>query len=327
MYPQTVALPDQIQQALYSDIPELYNSEKICICGIGASSLAGDIVSDYIDSVSSKPVSVVRGISLPKWVDENTLVIVVSYSGNTYETNYLYDEAKKRNSFMVSITAGGKLYEKSLADGIPVLEIPQGLQSRSSIGYMVGYIAAILNSIGFPHILEDFANATENLKKYREEILTEGDTTVTTIANAMFEKIPVIYCLASSKSVAVRWKTQLNENAKMISFYGSIPEFNHNEIIGWTEDIDHNRLFLPVIIYDNSASKLLKVMTDASLGILSEKEIKIPQFGVEGKNSFEKNLKGIFVGDLVSLCLAHLRSENPHSNEAVDDTKIITDTE
>ncbi|MDR2846608.1 MAG: hypothetical protein LBV63_04935, partial [Candidatus Methanoplasma sp.] len=142
------------------------------------------------------------------------------------------------------------------------------------------------------------------------------NTEVEDITAMLLNKIPVIYSLANMRSSAIRWKTQINENSKFISFCGSLPEFNHNEIVGWTVD-KQNTMFMPVILYDDDASDVIKCMTDTSIDILQDKELKLVSYHVSGSNNLEKNLKCIMLGDLVSLQLAHLRSTDPGTDKPV----------
>ncbi|MDR3074639.1 MAG: SIS domain-containing protein, partial [Candidatus Methanoplasma sp.] len=98
MYKQVNGMPEQIEEALNASLPNLPASKTVCVCGMGASALAGEVVSDYADGSTGSPVNVVRGIELPGWVDKESVVILVSYSGNTKEVLIAYDEARSRGS-------------------------------------------------------------------------------------------------------------------------------------------------------------------------------------------------------------------------------------
>ena len=52
-------------------------------------------------------------------------------------------------------------------------------------------------------------------------------------ASGWRDTIPLIYGAGPMGAVAYRWKTQLNENAKMHAFSHALPELAHNEIVGW----------------------------------------------------------------------------------------------
>ena len=112
MLRQMADLPAQLKASLTSPI-ELGEArvDNICICGLGGSAMGGDILSDHLDRVAQVPSAVVRDVSLPRWVDDRTLTLLISYSGNTRETIAMYNQARQRNSLLVAITSGGSLLQ------------------------------------------------------------------------------------------------------------------------------------------------------------------------------------------------------------------------
>ena len=72
------------------NVSELHKTDKkfsnILICGLGGSGIGGTIVNDIVSPLSNIPISATKDYSVPNFVDENTLVIASSYSGNTEET-------------------------------------------------------------------------------------------------------------------------------------------------------------------------------------------------------------------------------------------------
>lgn len=322
MYDQAIGLPEQIEEALNAELPPLPMSKTVCVCGMGASALAGEVVADYADGSSGSPVHVVRGIELPGWVGRETAVIFVSYSGNTKEVLIAYDEAKSRGSRIICITVGGELMQKCLAHKNTLVKMPGGLQSRGAFGYLLGYLSKVLEKMEVCDVASALESILPDLKAHRDKLVSVKDNTVEDIAKMLLNKIPVIYSLANMRSAAIRWKTQINENSKFISFCGSLPEFNHNEIVGWTDDVK-NRIFMPVILYDDDASKVIKCMTDTSIGILLDRKLQLVSYHVTGSGNLEKNLKCIILGDFVSLQLAHLRNTDPVDDDPVEEVNSL----
>jgi len=303
MYEQVVSLPEQIGEALDTKMEIPPATGKICICGMGASALAGDVISDYIDGSSKYPVYVVRGIGLPGWVGKNATVIILSYSGDTKETLTTYEEARSRGSNIICITSGGSLAQRCRSHKNIVVKVPKGYQSRGAFGYLMGYLALVLERMKVCSVASDFRKLIPELKRHRDKLVDNENTIVRDISGMLIHRVPVIYSLANMRSSAIRWKTQINENSKCISFCGAFPEFNHNEIMGWTAN-NENSIFMPVVLYDEDASKTMKHMTDTSIDILQDKQLKLVSYHVNGSSSLEKNLKCIILGDLVSLQLA-----------------------
>ena len=321
MYPQVARLPEHIEFALNCMVFNLRNTSKAIVCGMGTCNIAGLIVSDYLDAMKKSPLPMAKGIDLPKWVDKDTTVIVVSYSGDTVETLRLYNSAVKVGAQVVCITAGGDLEELCIKDDNIMLSIPGGFQSRGAIGYMIGYILLVLNNIGLLDNMEEISETIRSVKQYRNELISSDDNEAEIIAERIYGKVPSVYSFFNMKSVAYRWKSQLNENSKVLSFYGTMPEFNHNELMGWTNDVQIMD-YLPVIIFDDGVSSMLKAMAETPIGMMMDKGIKVYVYHVKGANILEKMLKAILTGDFVSLYLAHLNGVDP----STDDVRIVADS-
>jgi glucose/mannose-6-phosphate isomerase len=317
---QIKTLPEQIEAALDAEIPDLPETKKICICGVGTSAMAGDIISDYAGGFSDVPLPVIRGIDLPNWVKEDTTVIIISYSGDTTEMLYLQKEAVKRKCPLICLTSGGELGKRCSEKGYgPKVLLPPGMLSRCALGSMVGHLGAVLEDLGFCEFREPMKKMLPGLKVLRDSF-NEENSPPFGFAEAIVDRIPVIYSLANMRSASMRWKFQINENAKMVAFFGTIPGFNHNEIIGWTED-KISEDFIPVVIYDDGASEVLRYMTDSTLGVLMDKGLDVQVYHVTGNSNLEKNLRCILLGDYVSLRLAQIRSTDPDQEYAVSDVR------
>ena len=318
MFEQANGLPEQIGEALGAKLPPLPASKRVCICGMGASALAGEVVSDFSDDTGGLPITVVRGIELPRWVDRDTAAIFVSYSGDTKEVLIAYDEARRRGCRIICLTAGGNLKQKCVQHKNALVKVPTGLQSRGAFGYLLGYLSKILEEMKVCKAATALGEMLPELKRHRDDLISENNDLVEKIAEALLDKIPVIYSLENMRASAIRWKTQINENSKIISFCGFFPEFNHNEIMGWMHD-DKNDVFIPVILYDDNAAKEIKEMANTSVGMLDDKKLKTISYRVTGTSNLEKNLKCIMLGDFVSLRLARLRNTDPAADTPVED--------
>lgn len=316
MYNHVISFPEQIESAVNSEISDVQNANKICICGMGASAMAGDIISDFSDGFSKTSITVIRGIELPKWVDKDTTVIMISYSGETKETLEAYKDALKRKCTIICMTSGGTLATLCEKNSNVLVKMPKGLISRGALGYMIGYLGIILEKMGLCEFRNVISEIVGKLKVFRNSLVSDDDNIAMQMAKTLLDKVPVIYSLYNMRSAAMRWKSQINENSKMIAFCGTIPEFNHNEIVGWTEDLVSEK-FTPVILYDDNATEMLKYMTDTSLAMLMDRGLEVCLYHVEGVNALEKCLRCILLGDFVSLYLAFLRKADPTENEVI----------
>ncbi|MCL2785712.1 MAG: bifunctional phosphoglucose/phosphomannose isomerase [Methanomassiliicoccaceae archaeon] len=294
---------------------------RVCICGMGGSAMSGDIIADALTMSWNIPIQVIRSTSIPNWMDERTLVIASSYSGNTRETLMMYDQAKAKGCKMVVITAGGELRDKCLRDSNKLIEVPIGLQPRSAIGYTIGYLANIIQTAGGPKVRDELTRMIPLLRRYRGSIWTRNpESEAKHIAKRLHGTVPAIYADGALSSAAVRWKNQINENSKMIAFNGAIPEMNHNEIVGWSA-CAHRTKCKPVFLYEEGSSDVQGTIMLESVELLRSSGSDPEVVTIEGRTVLERSLKAVMLGDYVSLFLASMNGVDPMDIEPITSFK------
>ena len=306
-----LSFPDQLRHALSQEMSPQADFRQVCICGMGGSAIGGDIIADYCYSHSEKPVFVVRGVHLPRWACRDTLVLVTSYSGNTRETLELFQKALASGCQIIGVSSGGQLEESCRENGLYHVKVPGGLQPRCALGYMLGYLSRILECLGMPHCRQEVERCIPLLHELREELGPQNpDSPVRLLAQRTQHHIPVFYSYTYMASSALRWKNQVNENSKKIAFSGTMPEFNHNEVVGWVEGVKGSQC-LPIFLYDPDAPPLLKDMMDASLEALQDNGVALEVVSIKGDTVMEKNLRSVMHGDFYSLYSAFLTNTDP----------------
>jgi len=320
MHREIYAFVDNLSEAVEGDLDIKADFDRIVICGMGGSAIGGDVIADSLYPTMNFPITVQRFPALPRWVNGSTLVIVSSHSGNTKETLSMYDQAVQRGSTVVVITSGGKLLEKARGDGKCIVEIPAGIQPRSALGHILGSMANIIETVGGPRCKTDIKKLIPKLLKFRSKL--ESDRSVArTAAKDIFGKAPVIYSTSGIPSAAIRWKTQINENSKMMAFAGSIPEFNHNEVAGWSEGGARNRCIL-VFLYEENANRTVRKLSDAAIKAVVSYGIRPKVIKIRGRTILERCLRACMFGDYVSLYLAYLRGVDPSEVKTIKDFKL-----
>ena len=213
--------------------------DSVVVLGMGGSASAGDIVGALIEPRAPFFYRVIKGYPpLPEWVGRNSLVVGISYSGNTEETRQAFAEAHARGARLVAICSGGALAEDAASGGAALVEVPGGLQPRAALGYLAGPLLAVLVRTGLvPDFGDDLAEAKEVLgalaARCGRDIPAEINP-AKQLARALVARVPVIYG-GSPLTIAAAWrfKCDLNEYAKVPAFANALPEMNHNEIVAW----------------------------------------------------------------------------------------------
>jgi len=305
--------PEMIEEAIKYEFNFKINKKpkNIIIAGMGGSAIAGDILIDFVSSKLSIPIYVCKDYHLPGFVNENSLIFIISYSGNTEETLSCFKEAKEKNAVIIAITSNGKLEKICEKFSLPLIKIPSGFQPRFALPYLFFSIIVALKSMGVLKNVNGEIKETINVvkkirKKYSFENKIKKSGDIYKIAkNVKKSDGIIIYSHDSLKGVATRIKTQINENSKMLSWIGVIPEIGHNEISGWQEIRKSN--FCVLLLRDKKENKKIKIRFEYIKKIL-KKRAKIYEIFSEGKGRLAKIFSLIYLGDILSLHIANERN-------------------
>jgi glucose/mannose-6-phosphate isomerase len=323
MLQQIIGLPKQIEEALSWDVKLEVTPDNMCICGMGGSAVGGDILCDYAVQASDRQIAVVRGVELPKWVGPRTLVLMISYSGNTWEVLDLYKKALDRGVPMVGITSGGELMRWCQRDRLPIIRVPSGLQPRAALGYLLGASAVVADTAGVVEAIYDLKRANLAMSDLKENLSPGVPTEVNMakrLALKLLNKVPVIYAPRTIRTVAYRWQTQINENAKMLAFSGEFPEMNHNQLVGWVED-ERRKDFVPVFLKTIASSGSVGEKMGVSVQLIKESRNQPVEVELSGRTVLETSLMGIMLGDFVSFYLAILKGVDPTPVSSIQELK------
>jgi len=295
---------------------------KILFSGMGGSSIGADLVRSYLYFESKLPILVFREYDLPNFVDDKTLVFIISYSGNTEETISAYQQAKEKNASIIIISSGGILKEYALKEKITFIEIPKDLPPRASLGYLSIIPLCILARLGLIKEVDNLIKELiEDLTKLKEKINPKRglkENPAKYIASKIFNKIVFIYSASVNFDVcAVRLRCQLNENAKCLASSHFFPEMNHNEIVGWQNPKKMFKNFIVLLLRDNLVHPRVNKRIEITKQIFKKEEIEIIELYSEGRNLLSRIFSLIYMGDFLSFYLAILYQIDPTPVERI----------
>jgi glucose/mannose-6-phosphate isomerase len=320
MYNAIYSFPNQMEKAIFIGNNIVlsrgyYECKNIVVAGMGGSAVGGDLLSLIFNNYLSIPLVVSRNYDLPNWVDEHTLVICSSYSGNTEETLSAFRIAHSKNARIIGITTGGKLSSLLKENQYDEINIPDGFQPRAAVGFslipMLYLLKNILKlNIDLDAILTYSKNSLLNVRNlYSQEI---PENPVYTLAKQIFKKCIIIYSeTGKTDKLAVRLKGQFCENSKMLAFVNELPEMNHNEIVGWENNESIFKKFCILWIIDKDGHNKNQKRMTISQSILQELPVQQFKIILEGKSEIEKIIHNIFFGDWLSYWCAILHKTNP----------------
>jgi glucose/mannose-6-phosphate isomerase len=328
-----LSISDQLRDALWrvesaGDLMEGWDSpDGLVVAGMGGSAIGGQLARAALGDHASRPILDARAYGLPPWTTPETTVLCASYSGNTEETLAAYEAAGALGAKRVVATSGGKLAELARADGVPVIPIAGGLQPRAAVAYMTVAALDVAARCGAgPRSNSDIDVAAEHLEELVIEWGPEGaeDNLAKSLARGLVGTVPVVYGAGLTAPIAYRWKTQLNENAKVPAFWHELPELNHNELVGWGSAAEFAR-FSAVFLEDSDTHPRIADRVELTEGLLRDNAAGTFRVQTRGQTSFERVFSTVMLGDLVSVYLGVLRGVDPGPVELIEQLKAQLD--
>jgi len=296
--------------------------DKVIFAGMGGSAIAGDLVRDWLDTEVRVPMESIRGYHLPAYADEQTLVFLVSYSGNTEETLSCMAEALDRKCIMFSISSNGVLARVSKVLGLPVIGLPKMAAARVSFPYLFAPIPYILSKYGLlshDRVDRELAEATRMVDKLTKEHAIEvpfEKNPAKQAASQIFGTVPVIYSYGPYRSVGLRFKTQVNENCKLPARSDFFPELNHNEIMGWEASTRILRHYTAVLLRSQDEPDEVRARIEALKETFFEKNAKSTlEIWAKGESLLTRMFCLLFTADMISLYLSVLHRRDPVASQ------------
>lgn len=304
---------------LKNRIPEIKN---IVVAGMGGSAIGGDVCRTLLSKKLKIPMVVSRNYSVPHWVNENTLVVCSSYSGNTEETLSAFADAQRKGAMICGISTGGKLTQILEKKDYNLIRIPSGIQPRAALAYSFVPMLYFLHAYGLIHsaIFDKVTQTAKTLKQYRDLYFTQKSVNPTfVLAKKVFKTVPIIYGTTETTAIAaLRLKGQFCENADMLAYQNELPEMDHNELVGWENNEQIFRHFCVLWLTDandHDRIKLRQNITEKIIGKMNKQQFRI---AVAGQSTFERFVHLIHFGDWLSYWCAILHGTDPSPVKSIE---------
>ena len=313
-------MPRQCQQAWQTamsfDLPPDYSQiDKVVILGMGGSAIGGDLVRSLALSEAKLPIFVQRDYDLPAFVDDKTLVIASSYSGNTEETLASFEQALGTESKKLAITTGGKLKEMAEQKNIPVSIFDYKAQPRATLGFSFLPILCFMQRLGFlsdkSADVAETVNVLQGLSAKIDEKVPLSSNPAKQLAERLYGCLPVVYGAGIVAEVAHRWKTQLNENSKAWAFYEVFPELNHNATVGYEFPKELAGKIKVVLLRSPSLHRRVRLRYKVTCELLDRAGVKYEFVDSEGGSFLSQMMSLVLFGDYASYYLAILYRVDP----------------
>lgn len=310
--------PQQLREALsigrkskLSLSKQMYS--QVLVSGLGGSGIGASIVQEYVFDKLTIPFVVNKDYFIPKSVNATTLFIACSYSGNTEETLQAVESARKTKATIVCITSGGALAEFAIKYKLAIIQIPSGMPPRACLGYSLVQLLFILKYAGLLkskfelEIESGIQRITSDSKNIQKKAFK--------LASELVNKQVAIYSIAGREGLAIRFRQQLNENSKILSWSNVIPEMTHNEIVGWRDA--HPNLAVVFCYHADDFPKNIKRL-QLLKKVVKQYNKEVSEIVIKGANYWEKAFYFIHFTDWVSVYLSDLNHHDPTEVKVID---------
>ncbi len=311
--------PDQLLEALEIGEKSVINFHthkilKAYVAGLGGSGIGADFVKAFVRDQCAVPYTVGKGYKIPNYVDAYTLAICSSYSGNTEETLESFHQMMKTDAKVVIVSSGGKLIQEAKSRGLDYIQVPSDWPSpRACLGYSIVQQLFILHKLGLiDGTFKSEIKSAVDLIKFDQEAIKNAAKQV---AERIHDKVPIIYSSDRIEAVAVRLRQQINENAKMLCWHHVVPEMNHNELVGWTENHPDKAV---IYLKNKDDHRRNQIRMEINEKIISKYSGTIIDIYSKGNSLIEKSLYLVNLSDWISWYLSELKGVDAIEIDVID---------
>jgi glucose/mannose-6-phosphate isomerase len=329
MWDAAMAFPEQVEHAAaqeldFTRLPAHDEIENIVVLGMGGSGIVGDVMLSVAGPFMATPIVVCKSYEPPSFAGPTTLCIALSYSGDTEETLEAAQTAALAGARMVVVAGGGELQQLGQSWDATMIGLPGGIpKPRAGLGAMAIPTLLALEHVGlFPGARGWVDLAVEQLRRRRDE-LSAPQSAARSLARHIGRTMPIVYGAAAlGTTAALRWKNEVNENAKVPAFTATVPELTHNEICGWGQygDVTRQVFTLVMLRHDGEHPQVMRRF-ELVRKWTEEVVASVEEVHAEGDGPLAQLLDLMFFGTMTSLELAAQEGVDPGPIPVLDEIK------
>jgi len=325
------ALPEHVEQALARTeaapwrLP-VADPDLVAVGGMGGSAIAAELTGALHRDALPRPWLVVRDYRWPACVGPRSVVVLSSNSGNTEETLALEAQTRARGVPAVALSSGGELAARARAAGMHLQELPTGMPPRAALFHGWVPMTRLVAALGWaPDPAPAWREAAAGMREARGRLGTavpEAANAAKQLARACAGRLVFLYSAAGPvEAVAVRWRQQLNENAKLPAHSAAVPELNHNEIVGWQVAGALQRGISVIVLRDREDPAEAALRLDLTAEYAARQGAAVHEVRSNGDSRLARLASLVQFGDYFSLYLALLGGVDPVDITSIDEFK------
>jgi glucose/mannose-6-phosphate isomerase len=300
--------------------------DEIVMVSVGGGPVASLVqLKSMLSDEIKVPIILSQAYTMPAYVDANSLICIVNYSGGSEEVVSAYQHALTTGAAIMVLTAGGKAKELAEQNGHFLFQLPSGRVPRIiSTSHVLVPMLVILHRMGLiadpDQGIQETVGLLEQLShRYAPQVPT-ADNEAKQIAADMDGLIPVVYgTLPFTDAVAVRFKNQLAETSKVMAFSNAMSGLHHDEANGWDADSPMLRQFHFTLIHDQEDAEPMKRRLKATRDVLASRAGGVREIASVGESRLARMCSLVYLIDHATLYTAFIRGINPSQGDALNE--------
>ncbi len=325
MWDHLTGFPEQWKEAMEMTeeldlVIEQERIDNICFAGMGGSAIGADLLRAYSYRTCPCPIQVIRHYEIPNWIDQNTLFIGCSFSGNTEETLTALEAARDKDAQAVAVTSGGEMMLKAAKEEFDYIKIPGGMPPRAALAYSFIPLYRIFQHLNFIDEGETGLKEAGAFLAEQNELLSDPeDNEALNLAEELYDTLPIFYSDATMmEPVNLRWRSQLAENAKTLAYGNTLPEMNHNEIVGWERLVHLTGRLSVVMLMDKEDNPRVQRRMEIVQELIEDQTASLHVLKTRGQTRLTRIFSLIQMADWTSFYLAMISNVDPTPIAKID---------
>ena len=323
-------MPEYLSQAVNEfkptlPLPSRSDFDNIVLVGMGTSAIAAEIALNWLADHLDKPAILIRDSRLPGFSNTRTMILAVSYSGDTQETLEALLDAIRKGCQVVTISSGGNMRRISGRHRIPHYNVKPGLEPRTALPFLLAASSLALSSFSNETDANlEILGAVDHLKSLRNQIgwrVPQKNNPAKQLALSIVATIPVAHAFYRNSGLARRMKNQLNENSKMPVVMSILPESCHNELEVWGRAIQYEPKFSHVFLRTKETQEEEIRVQETKKSLAEMRVANIYEIAGVGQTRISQLLSVTYFIDYVSFYLSILREIDPTPWERIQELK------
>ena len=278
---------------------DMGTSARICVFCNDFCGVAVDVISDAANESASVYVPHICDNRVPGWVVPGVRAVLVSYNGDDETMLRILNDLSSRGCEVVCVSSEGRITASCRDAGCDVFPISSDVEEIEAPWFALGLLSAIVQASGLFDASDMLDAALASALDSKEDLEEQVGPAV----DALSDGVVAAYSTSDIRASARYWRQMIGSARSDISFFGELPEFDHNELVGWSDPNIHAPELRLLVIRGEVKSRLVTEILRCMLEVLEENGRHAIVADLGSGDSMTKNIRAMVLAWMVAEAL------------------------